>query len=109
MYKSACILAVPVEHLQNTPRAFQQYVADYFAKTEIFGQPCLVAFQALSVNHRRIVKGVAPGHSVDLMDYKEGLDGQDLGDWIRNAAKNGLLWQLWAEWDDGCTGCVLDD
>ena len=109
MHKSACILVVPAEYLKNTPPAFQQYVADYFEKKEILGKPCLVAFQALSLNYHRKVKGVAPGHSVDLMEYKQGLNGQSLSEWIRSEVKNGSLWQFEKSWDDGCAGCVLDD
>jgi hypothetical protein len=109
MHKLAGILVVPAEHLKNTPQAFQQYVADYFEKKEVFGQICLVAFQALSVNHHRKVQGVAPCHSVDLMDYEQGLEGQSLSEWIRNEVKKGTIWQFEKSWDDGCAGCVLDD
>jgi hypothetical protein len=109
MHKLAGILVVPAEHLKNTPQAFQQYVADYFEKKEVFGKSCLVAFQALSVNHHRKVPGVAPCHSVELMCYKEGLDGRDLNEWIRSEVKNGAIWQSEKSWDDGCGGSVLDD
>jgi len=109
MHKMAGILVVPADQLKNTPQAFQRYVADYFEKKEVFGSPCLVAFQALSVNHHRKVSGVAPCHSVELMEYKEGLNGQDLNEWIRSEVKNGLIWQFQKSWDDGCAGCVLDD
>jgi len=108
MREYVSFLVVPADYLKITPKAFQQYVEDYFRKESLFGKPCLVAVKVITENRRK-AKGVAPSHSVDLMHYKEGLGGQDLNAWIRDAAKKGLLWEFSADWDNGCSNGLSDD
>ncbi len=94
---------VEASRLPDLPLAFQQYVERYFAPTEIFGTLVLYAFQALHLKEldRRPARGVAPSHSVDISQYRDGLNGQSLAEWISGAVTQGLILRLGAGWDDG--------
>jgi len=82
-------MIVRQDELSGTPKAFQQYVADWFRYQEVLGIDCMVAAGKLHVDHsfyarRGKAPGVAPTHSVDLMSYKDGLKkDQSLNDWMR--------------------------
>ncbi|TXH01337.1 MAG: hypothetical protein E6P95_01995 [Candidatus Moraniibacteriota bacterium] len=99
----ASVLIVRESDLPETPAAFQQYVAEFFARKEILGTSCLYAFEVLSFHgYDGHTKGAAPSHSVDRSRFKDGLGhGQDLGGWIQQAAKKGLITKFGAGWDDG--------
>jgi hypothetical protein len=81
-------MVVRKECLSETPKAFQRYVADWFRYKDVLGIDCMVASGKLHVDHnfygrRGKAAGVAPTHSVDLQEYKEGLaKDQSLNDWM---------------------------
>lgn len=92
------------DDLPETPRAFQQYVADWFRYKEVLGIDCMVASGRLHVDHAFYARkgrapGVAPTHSVDLSSYKEGLKkDQSLNDWMRKN-EGGLVWTFYSSDD----------
>lgn len=98
------ILVVRQDALPETPAAFQQYVAEYFAEKNVFGIPCYYAAEALhwGGTQGNRSKGAAPSHSVERMRFKEGLGrGQNLGSWIEQAVKKGVVLKFGGGWDDG--------
>ena len=107
MHKEARIIVVPLDQVDSFPVAVKEFVTEYFQEQNILGRTCLVAFGATSLG-RSNRKGVAPAHHVDQMRFKLGLDGKTLSEWIDTAAKQGVIWQYSADWDDGCIGPLAD-
>lgn len=98
------IILVDPDKLSDTPKAFQDYVGKYFAKTKVLGREVLYASTKLGWKYddeERLRwnpknKGVAPGHSVEVDCFKDGLaKGERLSDWMRKAEKRGILTQLY--------------
>ena len=95
------IVLVPKSSLWKTPKAFQQYVEDYFTERTVLGIPCFMA-ETHTINPNGIQPfrkggGMAPSHSVDLMHYKEGLKkGQSLNAWMNEARDEGIITSLFA-------------
>lgn len=97
------ILIVDAERLNEMPLAFQLYVKDYFEWKIVLGKEVYVAMIRIDYDfakyHR---KGVAPGHSVDLLKYSDGLDDDpragtrtrpSLNEWIHKEVERGeFLW-----------------
>jgi hypothetical protein len=82
--------------LKDAPKAFQDYVKEFFKERELFGKKCFVAARLTSYDWRH-EKGIAPSHGVDLMRFKGGLpDGMDLNEWIRQQEKKKAgIWSLY--------------
>jgi|SRR5579872_890066 len=97
-----CIMLVREADVQKMPLAMQHYVKDWFAPKNVLGEQCLIASGRLFMHYQDYIRkgkqpGFAPGHSVDQMEYKEGLASkQSLGDWMRkNEGK--LVWSFYSE------------
>jgi len=94
------VMLVREADLPATPAAFQRYVRDWFAPRVVLGVPCLAAEGQLHVDYafyqgRQKARGVAPCHSVDLAEYKEGLPKeQSLNDWMRKH-EGRLVWTFY--------------
>lgn len=107
------IIIVRVEDVPKTPKAFQQYVADWFAPMSLLGQDCLWATGRLHVrfedyNLRGKCPGFAPCHCVDTRHYSEGLpEGMSLGNWIRKHHGT-LVWSIYPS-EDSRSECVVED
>jgi|SRR5271155_969010 len=107
------IIIVRVEDVPKTPKAFQRYVADWFAPMLLLGHDCMwvtgrlhVRFEDYAMRGRK--PGFAPSHSVDTHEYREGLpEGMSLGDWIRKN-QGTLVWSIYAR-EDTHSECVVDD
>lgn len=101
----ASVLVVRQGDLAACPKAFRDYVEQYFAPKTFWGVECLYAVQALSyhVNFgRKVQKGAAPCHCVDISRFVGGLEPkQSLSQWIDQAVKAGTVIQLYGSWDDG--------
>lgn len=82
------VIFVRKSDLPSTPKAFQQYVADFFMEKKILGVDCWYASTVLHVtgydwNHLGPGRGIAPSHSVELQKYREGLpEGTSLNTWM---------------------------
>jgi hypothetical protein len=107
------IVIVRAEDVVKTPKAFQQYVADWFAPKTILGldclwASCLIHLEGSQYERRGRRPAVAPSHSVDTACYSEGLrKGTDLNEWMRR--KNGkLLWIFYAE-EERHDRCIDED
>jgi hypothetical protein len=90
----AKVMIVDSGQLANTPKAFQQYVSDYFRVRTVLGKKVWWATIKLDVDmYDRVVRApMAPCHSLHLQHYKDGLaKNQDLGDWI-SKAEGKYLW-----------------
>jgi hypothetical protein len=105
MHQRARFMLVQKNKLTTYPKAFQEYVVEYFDEIQVAGGPHFVAFLELSVG-RSPRKGVAPCHNVDLRCYKEGLNGVGLSDWIskQTSKKGSGIIEYGHSWDDGCPG-----
>lgn len=107
MRQYAQFMAVPKETLLRTPKAFQDYVSEFFDETEIGGKEFFTAFLVFSlrINHwEKLKKGVAPCHSVDLYRFRDGLAKEvGLNEWMRKkeVQKETGISIFRAEWDDG--------
>lgn len=104
MQQSAYLIIVPASALPVSPEGFRDYVEEYFAPKEILGQACFQAFLTESLkqlDNNRQVKGVAPYGRAALARYTTGLDGRHLSDWIDQAAREGVVSIVGANWDDG--------
>ena len=108
------IILVRIEDLPKTPKAFQQYVHDWFAPKNVLGVDCMVATGlCVGFDHTHWARkgrkpGVAPSHSVELSSYKEGLKpNQGLNDWMRKNDKK-LVWLLYAA-EERDSGSFYDD
>lgn len=108
------VLIVRADRLAETPKAFRDYVAKFFVEDTVLGIKVFKAQRVLHWNHHDWElletyhrRGRAPCHSVELMDYKDGLpEGQSLNDWIRKAP-NDLLFEAITE--DPPSNCVDED
>jgi len=89
----ASVMIVDAAQLPATPKAFQDYVAEYFVEKKMLGKRVFVATgYCLWNGWEHHGKGTAPSHSVDLMRYKGGLKPkQSLNDWMRKA-EGTVLW-----------------
>ena len=110
---SAGFMLIMKNNLPDTPVAFQQYVDRFFKEGKFQGTDCFMAFTTSGgvekPNYGDYRKGVAPSHSVELMSFKEGLsDGENLNQWIDQAVEEGIIFQDWASWNDGCGECAFD-
>jgi len=105
-------MIVDPEMLPEAPAAFQQYVAEFFAKKKVLGKDVLVAAMSLrSVPQygHAASKGVAPSHSVDLMRFKDGLKkDQSLSDWM-SKAEGKFFWRFYGVSDHSDCGACDDD
>jgi|GEM_PF-1556145 len=116
MHQSGSFMLVRADKLDKTPKAFQDYVRNFFVPKNVFGIECFVAIEALSVQiwdgsgRRKQPNGVAPCHSVDVDQYKDGLpEGKTLSEWIREQArKHNILLSFNTSWDDGCCGHPIE-
>ena len=101
----ASVLVVRQGDLATCPKAFRDYVEQYFAPKTLWGTECLYAVQALSYHVNfgwKVQKGAAPCHSVDISRFKSGLEPkQSLSQWIEQAVKAGKVIRLSSGWDDG--------
>lgn len=107
-------MAVNAKQLDKQPKAFQDYVKRYFKRTYFLGIDAYVAILTTGgVNClRKLEKGVAPSHFVDLNEFTEGLpEGMSLGEWIRTKAskRTRSISVHFASWEDGSISCVFDD
>lgn len=106
------VMIVDAEKLPETPKAFQQYVEEFFVKKKVLGKECYVASTVLSFNypHNSHGKGIAPSHSVDLMRFKAGLKkDQSLSDWLYEKGNNGkYFWDFASSEPHDCGGCDDD-
>jgi hypothetical protein len=108
------VIVVDAELLPETPKAFQQYVDEYFQEKTVLGKRVFVASTVLSwssynsYGHRK-GQGTAPSHSLDLRRFTEGL-GKDeqLNEWIRKA-EGKYLWQFYGRDDSSSCGACDDD
>lgn len=90
------VMIVSAEKLKDAPKAFQQYVREWFVQRTILGKRCFVAGIHSGTPRGGYNLGNAPSHSVDLMGYTEGLPpGQKLRDWI-DKAEGKFLWTIYA-------------
>jgi hypothetical protein len=90
-------MIVDAELLPETPKAFQDYVAQYFTEASVLGKRVFVA--TTKVCGDRYGRGYAPAHSVDLMRFKDGLEPkQSLNDWMCKA-EGTVLWQFAGGYD----------
>lgn len=81
---SLSVMIVRAEFADTAPKAFQEYVQEYFNLETLFGVSVYTAGTYISApNHGQFKRGKSPCHSVDLMRYTEGLpQGQSLSEWI---------------------------
>lgn len=89
---SLSVMIVRAEFVKTAPKAFQDYILEYFNEENLFGVPVYAAGTYISApNHGQFKRGRAPCHSVELMRYTEGLQsGQSLNDWIRKQSTNDI-------------------
>lgn len=91
------VMLVDPEKLSEAPKAFQQYVNEFFIKKKVFGKTVLYAAQVLHwdwsyTGYNSKATGRAPCHSVELMRFKEGLpEGTGLTSWIDKAGDEFLV------------------
>lgn len=97
--------------LPKFPKAFQDYVHQYFKEVSVFGNDCYVAFltlgssECLRGDEHNDKKGVAPAHSSCLTKFSDGLPrDMDLAEWMNMQVKNKEeIFSFYSTWDDGCT------
>jgi hypothetical protein len=95
----AHVMIIDAERLHETPKAFQDYVHRYATEKTILGKRALVMCIKITGAFSSRDRGYAPGHSVDLMRYRDGLaDGQSLNDWIYKATGT-YLWTFAGGYD----------
>lgn len=95
----AHVMIVDADRLPETPVAFQQYVARYGTSKTMLGRRVVILSIKICGDFGFRDRGYAPGHSVDLMRYREGLaPDQSLNDWIRKA-EGEFLWTFAGGYD----------
>ncbi len=91
------VILIRTDALPDMPKAVQQYVADWFRATGVLGIEVMQASTLLHFDardyerHFRKGHGVAPGHSVELQSYTEGLGKRDLLGWLYEHAETGSV------------------
>lgn len=118
-YRSAGYMEVKAADLPKAPPAFQEYVRTYFQELKKGDETYFVAMTTigrLSPHRRSAEKGVAPIHSVEVDQFKQGLEeGKKLSEWLRSESRKAeqggetILYTYNAEWDDGTISCAIDD
>jgi len=91
------------KRLPTTPKAFQNYVLKFFKKVKFQGKNYWAAFLTIQSPKSSVIKGIAPSHNVDLIEFKEDLPkGKNLNDWMMQAIKQKIIFSFSQSWDDGC-------
>ncbi len=84
------ILVIRKSALPSLPKNVQAYVAEFFLEKQVLGIQCLVASRYThhpTGGHYRWSKGMAPSHSVDLMQYGKSDRGKEVNEELRLAEK----------------------
>ena len=107
------VVFVRTEDLPKCPSAFQQYVSDWFRPAVMLGVDVMTCSTLLHWDadlynaHFRKQHGIGPSHSIDLQNYKMGLNGKSLNEWM-SANDKKLVWRAY-EAEDHRGGCCVDD
>lgn len=105
----ASVIIVAKSVLGSCPTAFQEYVRDYFQETEIAGVPCWYTATHVTTPRDGYRRGNAPSHSQNLRMYRAGLEDElSLNEWLRQAAKDKIITQLYAADADVGTAFLED-
>ncbi|KKQ27586.1 MAG: hypothetical protein US42_C0008G0099 [Candidatus Magasanikbacteria bacterium GW2011_GWC2_37_14] len=85
------VLVVREEDLKRCPKAFRDYVSEFFARYMIWGVRVRYAATYSFEPSGGYRKGHAPSHSVELARFTEGLAGQSLNSWMNQAARQDIV------------------
>jgi hypothetical protein len=103
MHQTAHVMAVTNEVLPKAPVVVQEYVKEFFKRTEVLGKDCWVAFSgSLKISHDYPHKNRGVAHD----NWRRGL-----WDEIRAffAANPNHCFDFHVSWDDGCISFRDDD
>jgi hypothetical protein len=99
MHQTAHFVAITDESLAKAPASVQEYVKEFFKRTEVLGKDCWVAFigsvgqGTATRSHRN--RGVAHNH------WRRGLWEESRKFLAENPTGS---FDFYANWDDGCVG-----
>ncbi len=87
----ASVLMIKKSALASFPENVRSYVEKYFKEKNIFGEECLVAerhtYHPNGSSYAKWDHGMAPCHSVNLMQFGKSEEGHEVNEVLRRAIK----------------------
>lgn len=108
MHENGRFTIIRQDAVADAHPAVRAFIEAFFAKRDVLGVPCYVAFGALSLSCSHRESGVAPCHSVDVRGFgmRHGLPSdQSLDDVLCELARDPQRgFHFYTSWNNGCIG-----